>query len=102
MLDVGCWMLIRRFPAVPESSRNSKHRDENTKNQAPNTRKDPNHKLQGRRRHGQNWDWELGISLVLGAWCLVFLRGVAKTANLRAKTGRPFHHFQIMFQSTRS
>src|SRR5438128_3073697 len=27
-------------------------------------------KLQGRRRHGQNWDLELGISLVFGAWCL--------------------------------
>src|SRR5439155_22482508 len=45
--------------------------DENTKHQAPNTRKVSNHKLQGGDVAGRIGIWSLGIlwCLELGFWC---------------------------------
>src|SRR5256885_1527989 len=46
-----------------------KHQVPNTKHQAPNSREAPSSKLEAR---AAVWSLELGISLVFGAWFLVF------------------------------
>src|SRR6266702_6859236 len=46
-----------------------KHQVQNTKHQAPNSREAPSSKLDAR---AAVWSLELGISLVFGAWFLVF------------------------------
>jgi hypothetical protein len=45
----------------------------NSKHQAPTSRKAPNFNLQTTTHCRQLWYLELGISLVLGGWCLVLL-----------------------------
>src|SRR6266699_2054517 len=46
-----------------------------SKLQKPSSKLQKNSKSQAprRRRRRKNWDLELGISLVFGAWCLVFV-----------------------------
>ncbi len=46
--------------------------NENTKNQAPNTKEAPNLKLQYTERAPVVWNLVLGISLELGVWGLGF------------------------------
>src|SRR2546422_2654390 len=48
---------------------NTKVQTPNTKHQAPNSREAPSSKLEAR---AAVWSLELGISLVFGAWFLVF------------------------------
>jgi hypothetical protein len=64
---VGCgWtepLPLRRVEAP------KKHQVPSSKHQTPNTREAPSSKLEAR---AVVWSLELGISLVFGAWCLVF------------------------------
>src|SRR5262245_4906376 len=95
-----CWRDWSRF------SRRCDEQNQNTKYQTPNTKKAPNPKLQGPKKlQGQNFksfanclglasnpqvarvsELELGVSLVPGAWCLVF---PSRTCLIAAQTNLP-------------
>src|SRR5881409_3207144 len=66
-----------------------------TKIQAPRSREAPNHKLQSTPL--SIWNLELGISLDLGAWCLVLF---PRWLQLRAQICQAFARITARFQGT--
>src|SRR6266571_5355527 len=81
-------------PWIPVHAQGQR-RNQSSKNQAPNTRKVPNHKLQGGDVAGRIGIWSLGFfwSLVFGVWCFadssLRMNGMVSKLNPSLKVDPP-------------